>query len=185
MIKSFYNSVLGPIEPNQLGITLCHEHLYAKTFTNYFISNLNSLQLKNKFIHLHTEPVSNDNQWYINYHPHLNEDNLDLTQSATQKAIAKELIFFKANGGNSIVEVTTFGNDLMKLKELSEISNVNIVGSTGFYVKNAHPNRIQSSIEELYHEMKQEIIYGVNGIKPGVIGRNFSFSQLKFSFSRI
>lgn len=161
-----------------MGITLCHEHLFAKTFTNYFIPNSSWPQLQNKYSYLNTEPVSIENQWYINYHPHLNEDNLDLTEPATQKEIEKELIFFKSNGGNSIVEVTTFGNDLKKLKEFSEVSKVNIVGSTGFYVKDAHPNRIASSTEELYNEIKKEIIYGVNGIKPGVIGKIY-FLQFK------
>ncbi|XP_027193778.2 N-acetyltaurine hydrolase [Dermatophagoides pteronyssinus] len=165
--RPYIQTVLGPIEPDQLGFTLCHEHLYHKAYTSYFVTK----PLDNKYVHLNSTPVINENLWYTAYHPHTHEDNLDLTSVEVQNAIENELKFFKTNGGNSMVEVTTFGTDLTRLAEFSRKSNVNIIGSTGFYVHQAFSESIRSkSIENLYDIMKNEFILGVNGIKPGVIG---------------
>lgn len=159
--------VLGPIKPDQLGFTLCHEHLYHKAYTRYFVPK----PLDNKYSHLNSTPVTIENLWHTVYHPHIHEDNLDLTSTAVQNAIDDELKFFKRNGGSSMVEVTTFGTDLAKLAEFSRKSGVNIIGSTGFYVHQAFSESIRSkSIENLYETMKNELISGVNGIRPGVIG---------------
>ncbi|OTF81594.1 Phosphotriesterase-like protein [Euroglyphus maynei] len=168
MDKSTYiQTVLGRIEPNQLGLTLCHEHLYHKAYTSYFVPK----PLSNKYSYLNSKPVTNENLWYTVYHPHTHEDNLDWTSVDIQNAIEDELKFFKTNGGSSMVEVTTFGTDLPRLAEFSRKSGVNIIGSTGFYVHQAFTESVRSkSIGYLYETMKNEFISGVNGIRPGVIG---------------
>lgn len=112
-----------------------------------------------------------ENLWYTNYHPHLQQDNLDLAESSTQDAMLEELKFFRSNGGDSIVEVTTFGKNLEKLAELSRKSGVQIVGNTGFYVEQAFSQSIkEKSIENLYDIMLDELLNGINGFKPGLIG---------------
>lgn len=176
--------MLGSIKPSQLGTTLCHEHLYHKTYSSTFAPK----PCKNNYSHLDYVAVSHQNMWYTLYHPYSQEDNLDFTESLTQKAILEELMFFKANGGQSIVEVTTFGKDLQTLAKLSQESGVNIVGNTGYYIKAAFSDSITSlPVESFYQSMKDEWTQGVNSIKPGVIGKRCIFSmlnkcQLNFSF---
>ena len=80
--------------------------------------------------------------------------------------------FLKSNGGDSVVEVTTFGKDFQALSKMSKESGVNIIANTGFYIKGAFQDDITSlSVEALYNIMKSELVTGVNGIKAGVIGK--------------
>lgn len=109
--------------------------------------------------------------WYTNYHPYTHEDNLDFTSTHIQDVITDEMRFYKKNGGQTIVEVTTFGKSLSSLAQMSKRSDVHIVGNTGFYIKPAFPDSITTqSMECLYNVMKNELVNGVDGFKPGVIG---------------
>lgn len=93
--------------------------------------------------------------------------------------------FYKQNGGQSIVEVTTFGKNLAALATMAKKSKVNIVGNTGFYIKPAFPDSITSQfVESLYTTMKDELLNGVDGIKPGVIGNYLRFLRLKTRVSQ-
>ena len=109
--------------------------------------------------------------WYTAYHPYTHQDNLDFTSDAIQDVLTDEMKFYKQNGGQSVVEVTTFGKSLTALAKMSRLSGVNIVGNTGFYIAPAFPDSIiTQSMESLYATMKDEFVNGVDGIKPGVIG---------------
>jgi 5-phospho-D-xylono-1,4-lactonase len=88
--------------------------------------------------------------------------------------IAVDLNFFKALGGNCIVEVTTvdYGRNVEKLKELSQKTGVFIVASGGFnkgtynraFLENQDPQNIA-------FKLIKEIREGVNdtGISPGIL----------------
>ncbi|CAG2122593.1 unnamed protein product, partial [Medioppia subpectinata] len=85
--------------------------------------------------------------------------------------IADELRFLKLNGGDSVVEVTTFGKSLPELRDMSVKSGVNIIAGAGFYVQSAMPSHVvQYTTEQIYDEIKSDLLVGVNGIKCGVIG---------------
>lgn len=125
----------------------------------------------NRYSALNSSSVCWETLWYTKYHPHSHEDNLDFTPPSIQDAILEELKFFKSNGGQSVVEVTTFGKNLAALSQLSRDSGVNIVGNTGYYVQAAFPDSVTSlSVEKLYDTMQNELLVGVDGIKAGVIG---------------
>lgn len=159
--------VLGPIRPEQLGVTLCHEHLYHKSYTRTFVPN----PVQCCHSQLNGSLVSTDNLWYTNYHPYTHEDNLDFTSVEVQNAICEEMKFYRQNGGHSVVEVTTFGKSLPALARIAHQSGVNIVGNTGFYIKPAFSDSITTQSEEsLYTTMKDEFVSGVEGHRPGVIG---------------
>lgn len=160
-------TVLGPIKPENVGITMCHEHLYHKSYSKTFVPNPEPCCHSN----IDSEPVNWSNLWYTKYHPYTQEDNLDFTSVEIQNAISEEMSFYKQNGGSTVVEVTTFGKNLAVLAEMSRKSGVNIVGNTGYYIAPAFSDDITTrSMESLYSTMKDEFINGLDGHKPGVIG---------------
>lgn len=81
------------------------------------------------------------------------------------------MLFYKSNGGSSVVEVTTFGKDLGRLRETSIASGVNIIAGAGYYVAASMPTSILTlTTEEIYDNIKNDLLVGENGIKCGVIG---------------
>ena len=78
-------------------------------------------------------------------------------------------------GCNLLVDVTSVGvgRDMMKLKEFSKKSNLNVIAGTGLFVHDALPKMYESKTpEQIAAWMIDEIQNGHcdTGIKPGVIG---------------
>ena len=78
-------------------------------------------------------------------------------------------------GVNSAFEVTTndMGRDPLKLKEISDITGLNIVCSTGFYLSEYHPDKLNDMTkEEIADIYIKDLIGGIDntGIKAGLIG---------------
>lgn len=161
--------MLGPIKPDQLGVTLCHEHLYHKSYCKTFVPN----PKPNRYSNLDSINVCPENLWYTNYFPYSQEDNLDFSTEELQQVITDEMKFYKTNGGDAVVEVTTFGKDMNALAKMSQESGVHIVANTGWYIRDAFKEDVISQpVEKLYNIMKQELLTGIDRIKAGVIGKN-------------
>ena len=120
----------------------------------------------NPHSHLNQSPVSVSTLWYTTYHPYCQLDNFDLTEPATQEALVDELVFYKQNGGGTIVDLSTFaGGDPRALAALSQRSGVNVVGYTGYHVKDLFPDEVTSrSVEQLYDGMRRDLVEGVDGM---------------------
>ena len=78
-------------------------------------------------------------------------------------------------GAQAAIEVTTndMHRDVKKLKEISEITKLNIVAATGFYLSEYHPDWLSNaSAEEIAEVMVKDLTEGIDGtdIKAGVIG---------------
>lgn len=78
-------------------------------------------------------------------------------------------------GVESAFEVTTndMGRDPLKLKEISDITGLNIVCSTGFYLSEYHPDKLNDmSKEEIAYIYIKDLTEGIDntGIKAGLIG---------------
>ena len=78
-------------------------------------------------------------------------------------------------GAQSAIEVTTndMYRDVKKLKEISEITKLNIVAATGFYLSEYHPEWLtNASAEQIADVMVKDLTEGIDGsdIKAGVIG---------------
>ncbi len=78
-------------------------------------------------------------------------------------------------GVNSAFEVTTndMGRDPLKLKEISDITGLNIVCSTGFYLSEYHPDKLNDMTkEEIADIYIKDLMEGIDntGIKAGLIG---------------
>ena len=93
-------TVLGLIAPENLGITLPHEHFFVEMaiFFNEPIEPHEKL--------LAHQPVSLENLGWVRYHFLSTRDNIRLQDE--QMAIS-EALRYKHAGGNSVVDVTSIG----------------------------------------------------------------------------
>ena len=122
-----------------------------------------------KHAHYATKPFDLTNRWWIDYHPYSHIDNMAYDDQTMKSVIMDEVKFYKVNGGQTIVENTTFGRDLKFFKQIQEQTNVTIIAGAGYYIANAFSDSIQSlKIEELYNEIVNE--FSNKEIKCGVLG---------------
>ncbi|XP_053323539.1 phosphotriesterase-related protein [Spea bombifrons] len=159
-------TVLGPIDPDQLGYTLTHEHLTMTFNCCYCPPAPHQMALSE-------EPIAMKNLFWLKQNPYSSKENLLLNQE--MEAVKDELLFFKSVGGGSIVENTTTGisRDVRALKKLAEETRVNIISGAGFYVDATHsPEMRAMSVEQLTEVLVNEVLQGADGtnIKCGIIG---------------
>ncbi|RUS86596.1 hypothetical protein EGW08_005612 [Elysia chlorotica] len=159
-------TVQGELRPDDLGVTLTHEHLYIQV-PSFYTPPKDKLSKT-----LSTAPFEMKNLGWIRQNPYTHVPNL--TFEGEDTAVKEELLFFKENGGQTIVENTTMGiyRDLKKLKSLADSTGVNIIAGTGFYVDGAQTEsvRVGYSEEKMAEHMRQELIDGVEGVQCGIIG---------------
>lgn len=93
----------------------------------------------------------------------------------TVEEVVPEIKKMMELGVESAFEVTTndMGRDPLKLKEISDITGLNIVCSTGFYLSEYHPDKLNDmSKEEIACIYIKDLTEGIDntGIKAGLIG---------------
>jgi len=159
-------TVWGAIPPEDLGITLMHEHT---------VSDLRCLakepaeaSMKKLFEGLVTIEVLGA----LRRDPTRCKDNLVL---ADEDLVANELMWFRRWGGRSIIDLTLpgTGRDPYAQRKISAATGLNIIAATGWYTEPTFPDFIKDkSVEELCDIMVKELVEGIDetGIKAGVIG---------------
>ena len=160
-------TVSGPVEPDQLGFTLMHEHLYLDLRKNHWPSEDSTatqldawfapLQLSNLHLARRVLPIV---------------DNYIL--SSESDAIA-ELSAFAQLGGGTLVDVTSRGlrRDVPAIVRAAEAAGVNIIIGSGWYQKLFHPDDMDDrTVESLTDEIVRDITVGIpgTGVRSGVIG---------------
>lgn len=164
-IKGKIQTVLGIIEPEELGITLTHEHFFFDA-RFYFQEPVDP-----KEKHLAYQKVDLENlDWCIHHH----HGNLDALVWDDEQLTIKELILFKNAGGNSILEATPrgFGRNPEALKRVSKATGINVIMTTGYYVAASHPPSVTTmSEDEIVEELVREVTIGVGntGICAGFL----------------
>jgi phosphotriesterase-related protein len=133
-MTSSVRTVLGDINPEELGTCLPHEHIWC-----------------NQALAPHRElfGLTRSTSAYMRLN---NED-----------AMLAELIAYREAGGQSIVEVTCdgWGRDLDILARLSEASGVHIIATAGFYIEPCMPPFVAEwSVERLADHLTREILRG-------------------------
>ncbi len=153
-------TVLGPIDPSELGFTQPHEHLLVALLPPGMREDYEG------------EPITLENVGHYRRHWLNNPENLKLTDEA--EAI-DELKRFKSSGGGAVVELTPIntGRDPEGLARISRGADVHVVMGTGFYQAAYHP----SGSENLSDEAIADIFVGEvergadgTGIKAGIVG---------------
>jgi phosphotriesterase-related protein len=168
-LKGKVQTVLGPIQPEELGITLPHEHLICDGTTWYCEPE----EASEKRLTRH--PVSLEILWWLRYHPFQNWDDLQILDEET---MIDEVQIYKAYGGQSIVEVTVRGlyPDPAAVARIARSTGINIVMGTAYYVESSYPaarvNMAEKPEEEIAEEFTRDVLegFGHTGIRAGLIG---------------
>ena len=163
-------TVRGPIDPDRLGVTLMHEHLFMQSAAIA------------KYGPDDSTPATQVEEWYEK----LTLENLHIARSRKSSvadnfivgdvgtAIA-EVTEFKTYGGSTIVDLTNIGikRDPMALVRVSDATGLNIVMGASWYAKQTHPPEMDDrTVEDLADEIIRDITVGVadTGVRSGVIG---------------
>ncbi len=171
-------TVLGEISPDELGVTLTHEHLSG---TDIFLGLGGSEdKMREFFPHyrnprpwLRNVPIDITNIDLIRRDPFCNADNL--RPDLDPEIVIKEVMYFKMAGGGTICDVTPGGgNNPIGLKMISSATGVHIIAGCGYYMQRWHPPHVaKSSIEELAKGLIQDLTMEMGkgtGIRAGIIG---------------
>ena len=161
-------TVVGPVDPEVLGQTIMHEHIFID-FQNP-VARANISQATDMGLHL--APVSLNVLSEVRFRRIPNRDNLYLTDFG--EAI-DEVMEFKRHGGQTIVDVTSIGlgRDPHALQQVSQTTGLSIVMGAGWYQKQFHPADMDSrTIEELTDVIVRDIVVGAQGtsVRSGIIG---------------
>ena len=158
-------TVLGPISPEALGVTLPHEHLLIDERIMYRAPRCapdaagapEALVLSNLY-----ELTCN---WISSL------ENLLLDEESARR----DAELFRLEGGQSIVDVTprNLGRDPLGLQRLARSTGLNVVMGAGYYGGKTQPAELeQTSEEEIAEDLVREVTVGVDatGVRAGVIG---------------
>ena len=123
-------TVNGPIEPDQLGITLMHEHLLFTCLMWFLEENHRGLGSDSY------APVTARNAALLRQFPYHNRDNLINTD---WYLTAMEIRRFKMALGRTVVDSSDLGlgRDVWGLRKIADDVGMNIISGTGYYVDDA------------------------------------------------
>ena len=159
-------TVLGPIDPADLGVTLAHEHLLID------LRFLADPPVEDWQRDLVDAVPSLENRGRLAVDPYVSRPNLVLDDL---ELAANELAVFAKLGGGSLIDLTVegLGQQPLALAELSRRTGVHIVAGCGFYTKRAHPPMVaEASEQQLAERLLETVVSGFpdTEIKPGILG---------------
>lgn len=159
-------TVLGPIDHDELGVTLMHEHLLVDARSWWHEPKQSERR------YLAEGPVRPSIIGELRMDPFVNPDNCHLDD---EEAAIEELGLFSELGGQTIVDPTCrgIGRDPKALMRISRASGLHIVMGAGYYLEGSHPPHVKSmSLATIAEEIERDAIDGVDGsaIKIGLIG---------------
>ena len=167
-------TVLGPIAPDEIGVTLAHEHL---------LFDLRCLweQPPPERAHLIDAEPTPENRAELErdlYHSKktLHQDDPDLA--------AREATRFREAGGATIVDVTTIGlaPDPNALRDIATKTGINVVAGAGYYrEKCLPPDVLNRSVDELADELERWVVEGMYGtdVRAGILGELGTMSPIR------
>ena len=158
-------TVLGTINPEQLGVTLTHEHLLIDLSFNWSPPAEASAKA---FYHNALSSV-------VGHIRHYGATNTDNNSMLDISSAIEEATLYKQHGGNSLVDATSIGlgRDPVGLLRISRAAGLNIIMGASYHFARSHPPDMDSrSEEEITKKIVQDVVEGVDGtgIKSGIIG---------------
>jgi phosphotriesterase-related protein len=174
IVHSKIETVLGPIPPDDLGLTLAHEHL---------LFDLRCLW----------EAPPPDREHLVDAEPTPDvraEIERDLYHSKATLhqpdpgLAAREAAAFREAGGRTIVDVTTIGlgPDPIALRQIATATGLNVVAGAGYYREKCLPPEVlDKSIDELAHELEGWVVEGMYGtdVRAGILGELGTMSPIR------
>ena len=165
--RSVIRTVLGDIDPADLGPTMCHEHLLVDQRAVSFQEPVDAETRE-----LAYRPVSIDLLGWLQWNWMRNLDNLVLD---SEPEAVEELLHFARARGRSIIDCTLpgIGRQPEAIARISASTKVNVVMGSGYYVQQTHPAHVATwSEDQITREIIGEFTAGVGpeGIRAGSIG---------------
>jgi len=160
-------TVLGPIAPEEVGITLPHEHILIDA-RMYFMEPKTMSDRKRAY-----EPIRLENLNWVLHNIYRSYDNLLLDD---ENLATKELLAFKHAGGRTVVDMTpqSTGRDPDALLRLSRATGLNIVMGTAYYSEASYSQGDMGARteENIAREFARDILEGVGffRVRSGIIG---------------
>ena len=159
-------TVLGPVDSKELGVTLAHEHLLCD------VSGFSGPPLDKVERDIYEAPLSLENLGYVQ-HYHL--PNLDNGRLFDVETAIEEARLYADWGGGAIIDATSLGigRSAKGLARVSRETGLNVVMGSSYYVAAAHPPDMDGRTEDqIADEIVRDVTEGVDGtgIKAGVIG---------------
>ena len=161
-------TVLGNIEPDELGFTSMHEHTVCDmTIFRRRYEELLPADLPVSY----DDPIRLSNLYVLKHAFILSRDVMDMTDEAL---FTDEVTDFAKSGGRAMVDMSVPGirTDISSVQRISKNTGINIIASTGLYAEDSWPERFRDmTAGELQDFMKSEIEHGINntGIRAGHI----------------
>lgn len=167
-------TALGPIEPDDLGVTLAHEHL---------LFDLRCLweQPPPARAHLVDAEPTPENRAELGrdlYHSKvvLHHEDGDLS--------AREAARFRDAGGSAIVDMTTIGLGPKPdvLRDIARTTGLNVVAGAGYYREKCLPaDVLDKSVDELADELEGWVVEGMYGtdVRAGILGELGTMSPIR------
>ena len=137
-------TVLGPVDAEDLGTTLPHEHVVMDC--SYFLTPPTT----NKESENYNAPITMENLNWLRHNLYKSKVNVSMYNE--QEAVITDLQIFKKAGGATIVENTVIGinRDIAKMVNISKSSGVHLVCGTGYFVDQTIPGEVKSaSVEKI------------------------------------
>jgi phosphotriesterase-related protein len=165
-LKGKVQTVLGLVEPEDVGITSAHEHILFDMSDQWFEPATASER------GLAYGKITMENLGIVRARYGAIKENM--YQLDVSLAI-EEVKRFKYAGGGTIVEVSQNGlhRDPVGLAHVARATGANIVMGSGYYIDSTHPADMDTRTEEeITDEVVHDILVGAGntGIRAGIIG---------------
>jgi phosphotriesterase-related protein len=156
-------TVLGPIEPDELGPTSMHEHLLCD----------GRVWCRPSPEEPPAHPrVTIENLGYVRWNLLSMEDNMLLDDPGL---IAQELAEVRRHGGSGIVDLTVvgLGQRVADLPGIARATGLHVIVGCGYYVEQSHPEWLRrASVDDVREALVAELRTGIGdtGVIPSLIG---------------
>jgi phosphotriesterase-related protein len=166
MPAGMVQTVLGPVRPDELGLTLPHEHLFVR------IEGWAIAPESDEAAHLVDAPMSLAILSRVRRRALTSRDNCRVDDP---DVVTGEVGGFIDAGGGAIVDLTPpdLGRAPQRMLDVSRNTGVHVICGCGYYVDASHPPEVTTmSVQAISELLEQELVEGIAGteVRPGVIG---------------
>lgn len=159
-------TVLGPIDAADLGVTMSHVHLTIDILCWHMPYGDPALR-KAAEGEMTLETIGRARRNGLAWRRNLLQDDVELT--------IREVSEYAKAGGRALVNVDLpgMGRDVEKLRRIARETGLHVIASTGWYIAGCHPPGIaEAPIEALRDTMLRELLEGIDGsgVRAGNIG---------------
>jgi phosphotriesterase-related protein len=167
-------TVTGPVDGDDLGYTLPHEHLFVDLSTWADEEGARDTMTRRKRA---SAEVSLETLWWQGTDRAFGSEARDNWRLDGSETALDEARRFARAGGGTIVDVTpmspALGRDPERMRDVARETGLNVVAGTGHYVRHAHPESVGvQSVGDIAAEMVADLTDGIgtSGVRAGVIG---------------